>query len=167
MTRVSSVLLVRCALDEAFVERAAPKPFGSGRSPVEGRTLENTARPERRRRRRVLSAVQTVSFRNQRHADVGRGDPGYFWFRLRGFRYARLEAFKCVLAIESLVRVAGYDGDVYFITENIASSCVPSQEELRARLGYDRAHVVYVDEGSPSPFEKSSDAERTNGTRSR
>ena len=99
---------------------------------------------------------------------LGAATPGNFGFVFGGLGgYARLEAFKCVLAIESLVRVAGYDGDVYFITENIASSCVPSQEELRARLGYDRVHVVYVDEGSPSPFEKSSDAERTNGTRSR
>ena len=75
--------------------------------------------------------------------------PGNFGFVFGGLGgYARLEAFKCLLAIESLVRVAGYDGDVYFITENTTSSCVPSQEELRLRLGYDRVHVTYIDAAS-------------------
>ena len=42
--------------------------------------------------------------------------------------YAKLEAFKCLLAVESLVKVGGYKGDVYFITE--PKACVPTQIEL-------------------------------------
>ena len=31
--------------------------------------------------------------------------------------YAKFEAFKCALAVESLVKIARYDGDVYIIKE--------------------------------------------------
>ncbi|CAL6335074.1 unnamed protein product [Bathycoccus prasinos] len=60
--------------------------------------------------------------------------------------YAKLEAFKCLLAVESLVKVGGYKGDVYFITE--PKACVPTQIELRKLLNYDKVYVLSKDDES-------------------
>ena len=67
--------------------------------------------------------------------------------------YAKLEAFKCLLAVESLVKVGGYKGDVYFITE--PKACVPTQIELRTLLNYDKVYVLSKDDESKLSGESS------------
>jgi hypothetical protein len=68
--------------------------------------------------------------------------PAHFAFVFGGLGgFAQLESFKCLLAMESLINVAGYEGDVYFITEK--NSCVPTEQELRNRIGYDKLHIIY------------------------
>ena len=67
--------------------------------------------------------------------------------------YAKLEAFKCLLAVESLVKVGGYKGDVYFITE--PKACVPTQIELRKLLNYDKVYVLSKDDESKLSGESS------------
>lgn len=71
--------------------------------------------------------------------------PSNFAFVFGGLGgYAKLESFKCLLALESLIKVGGYEGDVYFITEK--ESCVPTQQELRRKFQYNNLHVIYKED---------------------
>jgi hypothetical protein len=57
--------------------------------------------------------------------------------------YAKFEAFKCALAVESLVKIARYDGEVYIITEKTQHTCIPPEAELRVRTGSQNIHVIH------------------------
>ena len=57
--------------------------------------------------------------------------------------YAKFEAFKCALAVVSLVKIARYDGEVYIITEKTQHTCIPPEAELRVRTGSQNIHVIH------------------------
>ena len=57
--------------------------------------------------------------------------------------YAKFEAFKCALAVESLVKIARYNGDVYIITEKTKDTCIPPEADLRVRTGSQNIHVLH------------------------
>jgi hypothetical protein len=67
--------------------------------------------------------------------------------------YAKFEAFKCTLAVESLIKVARYDGEVYVITEDRAHTCIPPEAHIRAQTGSEKIYVMYTDSSKPSPVE--------------
>ena len=58
--------------------------------------------------------------------------------------YAKFEAFKCTLAVESLIKIARYEGDVYVITEDESHTCIPSEARLRAQTGAEKIYVIYT-----------------------
>jgi len=96
---------------------------------------------------------QSVNVGNEtnarRHHLETSSSPSNFAFVFGGLGgYAKLEAFKCLLAIESLVKVGGYEGDVFFITE--PGACVPTVEQLRERLDYDKVYILNKDESKSS-----------------
>ena len=112
---------------------------------------------------RYLPSKQCIPLADLKSNETGNRNHSDLAFVFGGLvGYAKLEAFKCVLAIESLAKIAKYDGEIYLITERQEGSCFPTEEELRKKVGSEKVNVIYTSEHTLEGTWKGDDRSRSN-----
>ncbi|KAJ1402749.1 hypothetical protein B484DRAFT_424399 [Ochromonadaceae sp. CCMP2298] len=90
----------------------------------------------------VTPTTPHVAYYPSAHTHEALTDPKLaFFFGGQGI-YATSELFKCLTAMESLSKIGGWKGDVYFLISN--TYCLP--EDVMHKLQNKNVHIVKVDE---------------------